>query len=256
MFPYIKVFSFAIPTFPIILLGAFFICLMLIIKSSKFDIIFYKCIMKAIPWAVISAVILGKGTYAFTKIRQGCSNAYELVDGFVFMGGYYGALLGLFLYSKAFHFHYYDLTDVFSSILPLGQAIGRLGCFCNGCCYGKPWSGVLSIKYPINGVETSIVPTWFIESLFCAFLFLFLYQTPKRKNKGYYTYMYMILYSIFRFLLEYFRGDDIRGYIGVFSTSQFFCLITIIMGIFVYFQSQKNGLSLIILERKKTNANE
>lgn len=239
------------PTFPIILLIAFFTCLMLIIKSPKYDIIFYRCITKAIPWAIIGAVILGKGLYILTKLNQGYTSTSNLINGFVFLGGYYGAMFGLFLYSKLSGYQYYDITDVFSSVLPLGQAIGRIGCFCNGCCYGKRWSGFLSISYPVNGVRENIIPTWFIESLFCLILFLVLYQIPKRKKTGYYTYVYMISYSIFRFFLEYLRGDSIRGFVGTLSTSQILCIITVILGICVCIQSQRTSLSLIIIERNK-----
>ena len=239
------------PTFPIILLIAFFTCLMLIIKLPKYDLIFYRCITKAIPWAIIGAVILGKGLYILTKLNQRYTSTSNLINGFVFLGGYYGAMLGLFLYSKLSGYQYYDITDVFSSVLPLGQAIGRIGCFCNGCCYGKRWNGFFSISYPIDGIKVNVVPTWFIESFFCFILFLILNRTKNRQNKGYYTYTYMISYSAFRFFLEFLRGDDIRGFIGHFSTSQILCAITIFLGIFTCIQSKKAGLSLIIIERNK-----
>lgn len=256
MLPYIEVFSIKFPTFPIFLLTAFYTCLFVIIKSNKYDNIFYKRISGSIPWAIVFSVISGKTLYIFTRLDTFPFKAINLLNGFVFLGGFYGALLGILVYCKVYAYNYLDITDVFASVLPLGQAIGRIGCFCNGCCYGKRWDGILSILYPVDGEMISVVPTWFIESFFCLIYFIITFKMSGRKRRGFYTYLYMIMYSIFRFFLELFRGDNIRGYIGVLSTSQIICIFTLIAGIIIFFVSSKNEPNMIIIERRKNNGNK
>ena len=129
---------------------------------------------------------------------------------------------------------YFLLSDIILCLLPLGQSIGRIGCFFNGCCYGREYDGILSVKYIINGVEKRIVPTWFIESFFCFALFLFLFRCIPFRIKGLTTSLYMMFYSLFRFIIEFFRGDDIRGiYFGI-SVSQYISILLFIFGIIIF----------------------
>ena len=251
MFPVIELGSIAIPMFPIILIAAFYSCLLVIILSPKYDIMFYRSVVKAIPISLLFAVFGGKIIYSLTIAGQDVTSIFDYFSGFVFLGGFLGAMVGIYIYCLKNHYDYFDFTDVFASVLPLGQAIGRIGCFCNGCCYGKQWDGIGSVSYPINGHIQRIVPTWFIESIGCLLLFLVLFLMKKKKHKGFYTSIYIIVYSVFRFILEFFRGDEIRGKVFFLSTSQVLSVIAFLLGIIILTQSRKKGRSLIIVEREQ-----
>jgi phosphatidylglycerol:prolipoprotein diacylglycerol transferase len=256
MYPYIDIFTVKLSTFPLILMAAFFTCLLTILKSVKYDNLFYNSIVKSIPITIFFAVLGGKIVYALSRKGQNIASITDLFNGFVFIGGFFGALLGIFLYCKKNQYSYFDYTDIFTSILPLGQSIGRIGCYCNGCCYGKCWNGAGSVQYIVNGQMVRVIPTWFMESLFCLLLFLFFFSISIRKQKGFYTSAYMISYSIFRFFFEFFRGDEIRGHWFGISTSQFLCILSLIGGLLILFYTRKCGAGLIIIERKYENANK
>ena len=116
--------------------------------------------------------------------------------------------------------------------LAIAHGFGRIGCFCGGCCYGKTVEphAFLSIYYPINDARTIwewVLPTQLYEA---AFLFVFaLGLFFIKKNR---TAWYLIGYNVFRFFLEYLRGDD-RGAspFGFLSPSQFMSIIMLLMGI-------------------------
>ena len=132
-------------------------------------------------------------------------------------------------------------------ILPsvaLAQGFGRIGCFLAGCCYGKETESVFSVifqnsEYAPNHV--ALIPTQLYSGGldFLHFLLLLL----NKKEDGQVTACYLIFYSIGRFVIEFFRGDIIRGSVGILSTSQFISIFTGIAGIV-----------LLILIRKKRDS--
>ncbi len=119
--------------------------------------------------------------------------------------------------------------------IALAQGFGRIGCFLSGCCYGLETNCALGIvfhnsEYAPNGVR--LIPTQLISSgldfLHC---FLLLFYAKRKKADGQVAALYLICYSIGRFILEYFRGDLVRGNVGRFSTSQFISIFLFIIGI-------------------------
>ena len=140
----------------------------------------------------------------------------------------------------------------------MGQAIGRIGCYFNGCCYGKYYTGLLSVKYVVDGKETHVFPTWFIESFFCFVLFICMFLISKKIYSGIYAAIYMMSYSLFRFVIEYFRGDLVRGVWYGVSTSQYISICIFVVGVVILIKSiqiKENNL-LITGRRRKKDANE
>jgi len=137
-------------------------------------------------------------------------------------------------------------ADLLAPSIALGQLIGRWGCFFAGCCYGKKtdvaWGITFTDPRSLAPLEISLHPTQVYLSLNAVFIFIFLMWLSKRKVfDGQILWSYGILYSIGRFLIEYFRGDD-RGFPveQVLSTSQF-------VGVFVFSFS---AFMLLTLYRK------
>jgi len=106
----------------------------------------------------------------------------------------------------------------------LAQGFGRLGCFMAGCCYGAETDSVLGIIFPEGGMAPAGVKLWPTQ-LFSAggdFLIAGILLATYRKlpHKGDGGALYLLLYAVGRFFVEFFRGDQ-RGAVGALSTSQF-----------------------------------
>jgi phosphatidylglycerol:prolipoprotein diacylglycerol transferase len=158
-----------------------------------------------------------------------------LQSGGVFYGGLLGALPVAWWYARKHALPAWRTADVLAPAVVIGQAIGRLGCFCAGCCYGKaadvPWAVTFRDTYASRTVGTPldipIHPTQIYESLATlAIFFVLLRMSRSKKFDGQIALSYILLYAVARFVIEYFRGDAVRGTVmGLFSTSQFIALL-------------------------------
>lgn len=191
---------------------------------------------------LLCAVIGARVTSAITLFSvRDSSFIYNLIyGGAVFYGGLIGGFLGLLLTCKIQHQSFLVFADVTVSLLPLGQAIGRLGCYLNGCCFGRKYDGLFSVYYIIDGNTIKVFPTWFVEALFCLILFAVIQSFKKTTTTGYRTAFYLIFYSVFRFLIEYMRGDIIRGTIGMLSSSQAISIAVLVAGFGILVYSKIN----------------
>ncbi len=136
-----------------------------------------------------------------------------------FYGGVLGAALAIFLYAGVQKMPLLPVFDTFAAAAPLGHAIGRLGCFAAGCCYGKPTTLPWGVTFtnettgrlagtPLN---TPLHPTQLYEAAaeFLNFLFL-VWLGPKQRFPGQMLGAYFILYGTERGIIEFFRGDPGR----------------------------------------------
>ncbi|HRV38463.1 MAG TPA: prolipoprotein diacylglyceryl transferase, partial [Fervidobacterium sp.] len=128
--------------------------------------------------------------------------------GLAIHGAIFAVLLTLFIYSKVKgYFKFVHTTDLFTSVLPLGQAIGRWGNFFNYEAYGRPtmvpWKMFVPPEKRMPGfdVDRYFHPTFLYESMWDlgVFIFLFFYVEKRKKSYGETTALYLILYSIGRF---------------------------------------------------------
>ena len=110
---------------------------------------------------------------------------------------------------------------------PLFHFFGRIGCFFGGCCYGMPCSwGIAMAETP----DIKRVPVQLIEAAFELLVFVVLIMFDHKKRDKYnLTVLYLAMYAPFRFVIEFFRGDEIRGFFGCFSTSQWISIIILIV---------------------------
>lgn len=158
-------------------------------------------------------------------------NMYSILSlGFVFYGGLIGALIAIIIVCEGNIKEILSVTDTMLRLIPIGQAIGRIGCFFNGCCYGKAYEGLFAIRYPIAGKMIEVFPTWFVEAIGCLVLGTILLLN-RDKQRGTYTFGYLGFYGLLRFCLEFVRGDEVRGMFLGLSTSQWISLLFILIGI-------------------------
>ena len=160
-----------------------------------------------------------------------------LTDGFVVYGGIIGGILAGWIYCRAKKINFWAYFDLVMPSVALAQGFGRIGCLLAGCCYGKETDSILAItfresEFAPNNVP--LIPTEIYSSLLDFVHFgVLLFIAGRKKKDGQVAACYLIFYSIGRFILEFFRGDLIRGSVGVLSTSQFISLFIGVAGILI-----------------------
>lgn len=160
--------------------------------------------------------------------------------GLVFYGGFIFAVFTSIWYLNKHTLPVWRVADVFAPSIALGQAIGRLGCLSAGCCYGKPtslpWGVTFTNPDTLAVMGVPLHPTQAYESIgaFLIFLFLFLYR-KRAKFEGQIFWLYVLCYSILRFTIEFFRGDEERGFLQVasfnLSTSQAVAVVAFLVSV-------------------------
>ena len=125
----------------------------------------------------------------------------------------------------------------------LTHAFGRVGCYCGGCCYGAPTDAWYGVKFP--GMSHAVVPVMLFEAAFLFILFIVMVLFVKKHQLRY----YFISYGIWRFIIEFFRGDDRGGVI--LGMSQFLSVIMIILAIILWIFEDKWAEALYIRHLKK-----
>ena len=255
MLPYINIFGYNIATYGLIIfIGIFIGAIISIFYFTKFFNIKKEDVFYCILYAVIGVGIGAKLLYIITNIPFLIEN-YQTLDlyntflqmlkgGFVFYGGLIGGILGVFIYSKQFKISFKELLLILLPVVPLIHSIGRIGCLCAGCCYGMEYHGFGVITFHDSLLAPNDVPLFPMQVLeaICNFIiFIVLLVTYKKFLGTYKTVgLYLVLYSIVRFTLEFFRGDLIRGIYFSLSTSQWISIVLFIIGIAIFVRESKN----------------
>lgn len=159
-----------------------------------------------------------------------------MISGFVFYGGLIGGILFIFLAGKVHKINAMEYVRNFIFVIPFIHSFGRVGCFMAGCCYGRPYDGPFAVIFPKNSYALSgvkLFPIQLVEAGGLMIIALLILVLRLRFQFFYTIELYFIVYGIFRFVLEYFRYDAIRGSWGAFSTSQWISLVFIAIGVFV-----------------------
>ena len=197
-------------------------------------------------WTLLSAFVFA---ILFENLYESIKNAslnkpHEWTWSMTFYGGVIGGVLAFFLMYRYFFLRMNEtIIDKLFVIVPgaisLGHAFGRLGCFFNGCCYGvetDKWFGVL---FP--GFSHKVIPTQLFEMIFLSILAGILLFFAFKYNSKWTMPIYLISYSLFRFIIEFYRGDE-RGQIGVLSPSQYISIILFAVGVAMLVIYLKNKL--------------
>lgn len=190
---------------------------------------------------VILGILGGKLLYVITEwklVIQDPSIIFrDFGNGFVIYGAILGGALGIILYSLKYKWSILELGDLIIPGVALAQGFGRIGCLLAGCCYGAETSCSIGIVFPEGSLAPAgvpLYPTQIFSSIFDFALAVFLlWYGNKNKEKGKTLSMYMIIYSIGRFFVEFLRNDP-RGNVGLLSTSQFISIFILIAGILLY----------------------
>jgi len=249
MLPYITLFGNEIPLYGLFWFGgillACFVGYLILSKRSlpPFDFFAGAC------YAMIGAIIGAKLLFIIVSWKQitalNLSLLSVLKGGFVFYGGLIGGAAGLIIYAKQFKLPVSDFFDIGATVLPLGHALGRVGCYFSGCCYGMEYDGPLAVTYSysygLTPINTPLFPIQLLESallfiLFAVLIILFLKHSQKRYLN---LSVYITAYSVMRFVLEFFRGDKERGSVLSLSTSQIISLALLVIMLTIFYLNHR-----------------
>jgi len=197
-------------------------------------------------WLIIWALLGSKILLIIVELPRYIHHPAELFGvlraGGVFLGGFLAAVAASLILLRRYGLPLWETFDTLSPSISLGQAVGRLGCLAAGCCWGGhcdlPWAVTYHDIHAAENVGTPLgvplhpFPVYAAISNFLIYLLLArLYRL--RPAPGRVFASYLVLYGLTRFLLEYTRGDAVRGFVfsGMLSTSQLITALMVITGI-------------------------
>lgn len=189
------------------LMIAFLLSIFIAVREAKARAISADVVYDLAFWILLGGLIGARLSFVFYNWPLFVVNPWEAFavweGGLSFYGGLVGGLIaGLaFVYWKNLPVE--DLFDIVGLVLPLGIAVGRVGCFLNGCCYGKPTQVPWGVTFPSLGYK--VHPTQLYELVYAFFIFLFLYFYRYRIGRGNVFFVFLLIYSFFRFLNEFLR---------------------------------------------------
>jgi len=138
--------------------------------------------------------------------------------GLVFFGGFIANTFMVFWYAYRKAIDLRDLGDMIAPSLALGQLLGRVGCFMNGCCYGRKTDSIFGVVFPNITGHAARHPTQLYEAAMCCLLMLGSAWLLRKRARGEKIFpgaawgFYLSGYAVFRFLIEFVRDDDRGGF--------------------------------------------
>ncbi len=199
--------------------------------------------------AIFSAIVGARGLDVLVNLssyRHDPLKVFRLWEGgLTFYGGFLLAVGAGIVYLRRYRLPILKVADLFAPSIALGLSFARIGCFMAGCCYGKetvlPWAVTFTHPQSLARLGVPLHPTQLYEAAGCLALFLFLTWMEKKKSyEGEIFWLFLLVYSLLRFLIEFFR-DDPRGFLfGTFlSTSQAIGVLLAIFSVYMLNYSER-----------------
>lgn len=256
MLPYINLGFIKIPSYGLmVVIGIIAFCVVSIYVLKKIEKKSNRIVIQTLFLSAISLVVLYLSANFFDSLFHSIEEGKPVMGGITWEGGVIGGFAAFILLADFIVPDEKGNTlQLFSAVIPgiiIAHAFGRIGCFLGGCCFGAITEGPFGVvfpsgslaaqKYPntITGIGSfPVLPTQLFEAVFEFILFavtIIFYKRLKGKNVS----VYLVFYSIFRFILEFWRGDS-RGATGLhLSPSQLMSVCLFISGILIYLYQKK-----------------
>lgn len=215
-------------------------------EKQKLD---HEHVFSLVIWCLLGGLFCAKILFWITEWKSIVQDPHYILDtisdGFVVYGGIIGGILAGCLYCFIKKTDFWKYFDLVMPSVALAQGFGRIGCLLAGCCYGRETNSIFSITFQNSDFapnHVALIPTQIYSSVLDFLHFGILLYIARHKKGWTGGCLLSDLYSIGRFVLEFFRGDLIRGSVGMLSTSQFISLFILVAGILI----------LVIRSKKKT----
>jgi len=214
------------------------------LNSGSYRLISDNKIDKFFIWAIIGVIIGGRiGYVLFYQTSLFFTKPTYILEiwngGMSFHGGLIGMILSIYLFSLKYKIQFFYLSDLVSLVAPIGLFLGRISNFINTELYGRVTDFPLAIIYPLvdnNPRHPSQLYEAFFEGIILFLILLFYFsKKPKKYIMGTISGLFLIFYSIFRFLIEYLREPDYHlGLIfNYFSMGQLLCIPFFLAGLWI-----------------------
>jgi phosphatidylglycerol:prolipoprotein diacylglycerol transferase len=196
---------------------------------------------------MLSAVAGARVLYVIVEWPEFAPKPWTVVavwqGGLVYYGGLIGACIGGAVHMTRKKMPLWSYADTLAPGLALGQVTGRLGCFFNGCCYGRE-DARYGLIFPGIGDNIPHLPTMLYEAAFCLLLSGFLvWLWGRKRHAGQVFAAYVLCYAAWRFCIEFLRGDPERGTLisSALSPSQWISLVGLAAGAFLLWRLKSRG---------------
>jgi phosphatidylglycerol:prolipoprotein diacylglycerol transferase len=237
--------SFRLPTYGTLFALGLIAAIYTVIRLGRREALDSSRLLDFSTWLLIAGLLGAKVLMILTDWNFYRNNPGEIFSwatlqaGGVFYGGFAAAVFFAIWYLRVYRLPLLKVFDVYAPAVALAQSVGRLGCFSAGCDYGKVTTSFLAVKFtnPISHELTgvplgiSIYPTQILESLATFAIFgILLWRYRRKAYDGQIFVVYLTLYAVARFLIEFLRGDEDRGFVfdHLLSTSQFIAALALV----------------------------
>jgi phosphatidylglycerol:prolipoprotein diacylglycerol transferase len=196
---------------------------------------------RLVVWTFLMGLLGSRVVYVMTRLNEPnvdlLAVAFNLRAGFVYYGGLVASWLYLIWYLRRYRLPFWPVLDAFAMGICIGLAVGRFGCLLGGCCYGTPTTlpwGVIMAKEPALG---HLHPVQAYEGVFLiALMGLLWWRRTRKRYEGELVVWFVGIYAIARYVLEFWRGDGIRGFVieDILSTSQFISVPMLVLAVWLH----------------------
>jgi len=237
-------------TYGLLVASGFFLGITWTVRLGKQEGMETQAIIDTCFWIVVAAIIGSRVVFGIVNFEHYLADPLDFFKlwngGLVFYGGLIGAVVAVVICAKKFGLDFWRFADVAAPGVALGHAVGRLGCFFAGCCYGiptsAPWAVTFTNVKSMAPTGVPLHPTQLYDSLNEIIIFFILtLLRPRRRFKGQIWWTYVGLYAVGRFIVELYRGDPRGSYFdGALSTSQIIAIVALALTVAVYIKNARS----------------
>jgi phosphatidylglycerol:prolipoprotein diacylglycerol transferase len=229
---------FTLYSYGFVVAAGFLLSAILVLADSKRFKLDRESVFDCLIAILIGGIVGGRLLFVFINLDTYLKDPLRVLmlneGGMAFHGALVGAVLGSIIVCVKKNLPFWKTADVIAPYIALGHAVGRIGCLLNGCCYGKVTTGPLALGVIFEGEIAMRVPTQIYSTIFLLALYVVLIELrDRRRFDGYVFSMYIILYSIFRFFIEFWRGDTEIVLFNL-TLAQIISIIMIFCGVVLY----------------------
>ncbi|UCH94024.1 MAG: prolipoprotein diacylglyceryl transferase [Candidatus Aminicenantes bacterium] len=246
MYPVIHILHFELESYIVLYLIAFIVATFLLkyeLKRNNYPSYLYALLMIV---GLITGIIGSKIYYIFEIWNEFILSPVETFFNIPGLGWYGGFILGgisIVLTLKIKKLPVLETLDVMIPIVPLGQALGRLGCFLGGCCHGTPTNVPWALAFPNGQYPPSVTvhPTQLYEMLIYLCIFILLWKLRKKEMKnGLKFSLYLILAGLGRFIVEFYRINPQTALFRL-TAPQIIAILGMMLGAFIIIYVKRKG---------------
>ncbi len=248
--------NFRIPSYGVMMIIAYLTAIWVASKESKRRGVDPFIIQSLSIWIIVGLIIGARIWYVWENWGYFSENIIEIFKlwegGMVFYGGFIGGFIGGILYIKMNRFSIWKFLDIMAPGIAIAIGTGRIGCFLNGCCFGKVTDSWIGIRFPAKyfppvywtqlkrGLISSgashtlpVIPTQLISTMDLLVIFGLLWWIRKRTPfKGFLFSLFLGLYGLHRFIIDFFRyyeGNALM--LNIITLSQFVSILMMLLSI-------------------------